>query len=173
MVLHKSWLCHHSFKNKIHFTEPTKGTGCKASVDIKVKKVNRNTKKNDHYLKLSPPLAAVIKIDLQHNHTTDSADALRCLKLNDEVVAEFHQYFSDGLLPGAAIRLHEDKLVTGDGGYQVLADGSVNPADRTVYHLYEQWRKANLGSQTSPLEMLKSKLQLYHEKGTECFVMYY
>jgi len=42
------------------------------------------------------------------------------------VHADFQQYFEDGLLPGAAIRLHGDKLLTGDHGYQALSDGTLN-----------------------------------------------
>jgi len=113
-VLHRSWLCQHSWKNKAcSGKQASKGTGCTASVDIKIKKVNRNTKKNDEFLRRSPPLAAVIKVSLEHNHSTESADALRYVQLSDEVTDEFQQYFDSGLQPGAAIHLHEDKILTG------------------------------------------------------------
>ena len=112
-----------------------KRTDCEASVDITVKKVNRNTKRNDDYLSQSPPLAAVIKLNLQHNHSTESADALRYLKLSPQVAFEFEEYFNSGLGPGEAARLHEDKILACHDSHQMLDDASQNPSRRTVYYI--------------------------------------
>ena len=110
-------------------------------------------------------------ISLLHNHSTQCADALRHLPVSAEVHAEFDSYFDSGLQPGAAIRLHEDKLLPQEDGLLAIADGSRNPSKRCVYYMYDKWRANHLGSASAPLEMLETKLPLYTEKGNNklCF----
>lgn len=54
-------------------------------MDILLKKNNKNTRKNDDYLKYSPPLNASIKIVWTHNHAIDSCDAFKFLRTKSEV----------------------------------------------------------------------------------------
>lgn len=80
MLFHKIWRCKQYARGKA-----TCGNKCAARIDIKVKKTNKGTKKNDTFLRGSNPLPAVIKICHQegHTHSTESAEAhrrqLRCL----------------------------------------------------------------------------------------------
>ena len=46
---------------------------------------------------MEPPLQAVISLDLNHNHQTSSADALRYLKPGPEVRETFYGYFDQGM----------------------------------------------------------------------------
>ena len=120
--------------------------------------------KNDQYLRCSPSLPAIIKLNLNHDHTVGTADALRYQRVKEEVQEQFNTYFNDGLTPSAAIKLHEEKVLA-EGNYQSLADASINPTKRSVYYFHDKWRQRTLGSEVSPLAVLKSKTQLYSEKG--------
>lgn len=60
-----------------------------------------------------PPLPATITCQLEHNHQTQCADALRQLRMSEETRHLFMDYFNDGLSPAMAMSLHESKtLVT-------------------------------------------------------------
>lgn len=88
VLFHIYFICHHSLKNKRYNKENTiteRNTNCKATIDILLKKNDKNTRKNDPYLKLSPPLNAVIKIVWNHNHPIISCDAMKYLRTNSEV----------------------------------------------------------------------------------------
>ncbi|KAL1417687.1 hypothetical protein MTO96_026591 [Rhipicephalus appendiculatus] len=62
------------------------------------------------------------------------------------------RYFSDGLTPAEAVRLHESTLAVDEDAASLvqLASGAVNPTKRTVYHLYEKWRQDNYGPVGDP-----------------------
>ncbi|KAM7307478.1 hypothetical protein ISCGN_011114 [Ixodes scapularis] len=90
MVFHQKWHCQHSSVGK---TAGRHATNCPAFVDIKIKQINNNTKKNDAFLKKPVPLAAVIKLREDHNHNPDCADGLRLLKSTAYTRALFHGYF--------------------------------------------------------------------------------
>ena len=47
----------------------------------------------------------------------------------------------------------------------MLANAAVNPTARTVYHLYDVWRKANFGSTVEPLLKLEEKVEYYQGLG--------
>ncbi|KAH6920601.1 hypothetical protein HPB50_028411 [Hyalomma asiaticum] len=165
MVCHKVWRCHLNDHNKV---TKRRNTGCMAFIDIKVKKVNYNTKKNDAFLRRDPPLCAVMKLCLQHNHATESAAALRLQRCSDATKALFQSYFSDGLTPAEAIRLHESTLAVEEDAASLvqLASGAINPTKRTVYHLYEKWQHDHYGSesQADPFEHLAATLRHFKEQ---------
>ncbi|XP_077505993.1 uncharacterized protein LOC144115466 [Amblyomma americanum] len=104
MEFHKVWRCQHSHRNK---PVSQRNLGCPAKLDIKIKKVNQNTKRNDPFLRRETPLPAVIKLSYRHNHSTESADALRLLHPSPETKAEFLAYFEAGMSPCDAIRHQE------------------------------------------------------------------
>jgi len=85
VIFHKYWVCQHASKNKTKLKESTRDTVCKASLDILLKKNNKNTRKNDSYLKKDHPLCAVVQLNLSHNHPINSCDALRNLRVSEEV----------------------------------------------------------------------------------------
>ncbi|KAG0413810.1 hypothetical protein HPB47_009022 [Ixodes persulcatus] len=93
MVFHQKWRCQHSSVGK---TAGRHATNCPSFVDIKIKKINKNTKKNDAFLKKAVPLAAVIKLREDHNHNPGCADELRLLKSTADTRALFHGYFRVG-----------------------------------------------------------------------------
>lgn len=125
MVFHKTWRCQHHQRNK---TAGRYATGCPAKIDVKIKKVNCDTQRNDSFLKRSVPLPAVIKIfNAEHNHSTECADALRLLKSSRETRATFYGYFEDGMTAAEARQFHESRLLVKENGPLQLANSSLNP----------------------------------------------
>lgn len=138
---------------------------CPATLDIKIKKVNPNTMKNDQYLRRDTPLSAVIKIKEKHNHSTESADALRMLRATPEIKETFEGYFKSGLTAAGAIHHHEEMLAQDANSHVLLANSAVNPTQRTVYHWHEQWRNAKFGAVGNPLPKLQEKMGQYAAQG--------
>lgn len=138
------------------------------SIDIKIKKVNKDTIKNDRqYLKRSVPLPAVITIKNAHNHPTENHEALKYLRPSAETIEQFIEYFSDGLGAAEAVRLHESKLRMEEGSVTKLANACINPTSRQVTYLHDKWREENYGKEWSadPLARLKEKQEKYKERG--------
>lgn len=162
MVFHKVWVCQHNERNK---TSEKRSTRCPAKLDIKIKKVNRDTKKNDAFLCREVPLQAVIKFVSEHNHSTESADALRMLRPSCETKAAFVQYFEEGRGPAEALRLHERNLAAMDRGVQLRANGMLNPAYRVVCHWHEHWVQAKYGVLSNPVAKLQEKMAQYAAQG--------
>lgn len=79
----KTWLCHHSSKNKVIISD--RNTNCKAVLKIIIKKVTKHTLRSDKFLKHDLPLTAEVTIGLQHLHSTTSAASLKFLRVNEEV----------------------------------------------------------------------------------------
>lgn len=56
---------------------------------------------------------------------------------------KFYKYFEDGLSASEAKSFHRSSLVATtplEEICEVLANGHINPIDRSIYHLYETWR---------------------------------
>lgn len=135
-------------------------------IDIVIKKVTRATKKTDAFLRRDVPLAAVVKLHpKKHNHSTECADALRRLRSTEETKDTFYKYFCDGITPAEAVRLHESKVTMQEDGWVLLANASVNPPPRRVYHWYDEWRKAHYGMAVDPLKKLQEKIPDYAKHG--------
>ncbi|PSN34361.1 hypothetical protein C0J52_07832 [Blattella germanica] len=139
-TFHKTWMCHLSNRNKSKDSQ--RSTDCKAKIDIKIKKLNRNTKRKDKYLRRDPPLSAVMHVELKHNHHLQCDSVLKYLRISEEVTEQFECYFRDGLTPIEACEVHEMKIKLNGNADINLADGSLNPSLRKVYHLYHKWRRA-------------------------------
>lgn len=123
------------------------------------------TKKNDAFLCREVPLQAVIKLVSQHNHSTESADALRMLRPSCETKAAFAQYFEEGLGPAEALRRHERNLAAMDRGVQLRANGMLNPAYRVVGHWHEHWVQAKYGRLSNPVAKRQEKMAQYAAQG--------
>ncbi|KAH8028364.1 hypothetical protein HPB51_016187 [Rhipicephalus microplus] len=142
-----------------------------AKVDVKIKLATFDTKRRDKYLQREVPLSAVIRIDDRHSHSTDSADALRLLRGTRSTRQTFLRYFSEGMTPSEARRLHESKLSMEDDGPAKLANAALNPPQRTVYHWHSVWREACFGgTYIDPVLKLEEKASLYAAQGTHISV---
>ncbi|KAF5295454.1 hypothetical protein FQA39_LY13115 [Lamprigera yunnana] len=108
-------------------------------------------------------------IHFVHNHRINVAEAFSYLRMSVETRKTFLKYFEDGLSPSEAKSFHKSCLVTAtpvDKICELLANAHVNPLDRTIYHLYETWRKENYGTR----ELKRVILREYHQPGT---IVYY
>jgi len=135
---------------------------CQAKIDILIKKLTPVTTKRDPYLKGSPPLQGVIKIKADHNHHTDTLDAINQLRVTLEVRKTYEEYFSSGCGPSEAHRIHESELMMEEDCVVKMANASINPKLRTVTHLHEKWRTSEYGKawlEKSSMEVLKAKKQ--------------
>ncbi|XP_049522287.1 uncharacterized protein LOC119449196 [Dermacentor silvarum] len=164
MVYHKVWYCQHSKRNK---TAAGRNTDCQARVDIKIKKVNKGTKRNDEFLRKAVPLPAVVKLNEKHNHSTESADALRLLRASPETRSAFSGYFEEGMTPAEAIQHHEQLLSIKPDGPFLLANGSINPNRKSVYSWHQEWRKAKYGPAGNPVAKLLEKVDEYTAGGAD------
>ncbi|XP_050537113.1 uncharacterized protein LOC126903141 [Daktulosphaira vitifoliae] len=178
VVYHKYWLCQHSQRNKVYkknLDELTpRNTLCEAKIDILIKKNNRNTRKNDDYLKQNPPLCGQITLSNEHNHTINTSGSLKYLRINPETEQIFMHYFNDGMRPSEASRHHENVIMKNHSPLnplKLLANGSINPIKNTVYHLHNVWRNLNFGSIDAPLIKLKENIELYNLKGISVNIM--
>ncbi|XP_075738848.1 uncharacterized protein LOC119166657 isoform X1 [Rhipicephalus microplus] len=166
MAFHKIWRCQHHTKNK-----KSGNAKCMAKVDVKIKLATFDTKRRDKYLQREVPLSAVIRIDDRHRHSTDSADALRLFRGTRSTRQTFLCYFSEGVTPSEARRLHESKLSMEDDGPAKLANAALNPPQRMVYHWHSLWREACFGgTYIDPVLKLEEKASLYAAQGTHISV---
>ncbi|KAK3910833.1 Putative dimethyl sulfoxide reductase catalytic subunit A [Frankliniella fusca] len=80
---HEFWKCQLSKKNKLSLSK--RNLECKVEIHIKIKKVNKSTKRNDpKYLKRDIPLKGVIIIKGQHNHPIENHESLQYLRVTEE-----------------------------------------------------------------------------------------
>lgn len=95
----KHWLCQHSQQNKSYKANnkeelTPRNTLCEAKIDILTKKNNRNTRKNDEFLKSNPPLCGKITLsNTTINHTINTSGSLKYLRINPEVSIQFIQNY--------------------------------------------------------------------------------
>ncbi len=130
--------CHHSTSGKFeHALKPsTKNTNCPSTIKIKVSKLRA----------LHEAHLATITIDFCHNHSLESADALRFRKPTEEVVDKFTKLFSLGHSPASAIHAHYLDLMLENDAYKLrLADRSIFPDSRWVHHVFQTSFKKQYG----------------------------
>ncbi|XP_042912565.2 uncharacterized protein [Parasteatoda tepidariorum] len=173
------WICQHSKKNKTNL-EAKKYVGCKrnaacnAKLHIIVKNVTKNIVKKDIFLRQKPALRGEIKIGICHSHSTTSAEALRMLRVNDEVKDLFHEYFSSGMTVAEALKFHENRYLV-EEDFKSLANAAINPTCEQIRYLHDCWRYDHLGSVVNPFEKLKEKIPFYEANGeyvyNELFLM--
>jgi hypothetical protein len=134
----KSYKCQHSAVNKVKGKGTLMNTRCRAVIDFKFKKVNRNTVKNDPNLKSG--LNCVIDCRFEHNHSILAAEFLGHLRCSNETIELFRSYFNSGMTPAVAKKYHEKKLIEGTEEENVLANTQLNPTLRQVIYLFDNWR---------------------------------
>ncbi|KAH7985088.1 hypothetical protein HPB51_026881 [Rhipicephalus microplus] len=163
MVFHKVWRCKEAKREK---SCGEAAAHCPAKIDLKIKKVNRNTKRNDAFLRGEKPLPAVIKLfhHKNHSHSTAAADALSRLTPTMQTGETFLAYFDSGMSPAEATRLHESKLLVQEDGYALVANSAVNPLPPAIYYWHRLCREKNFGKDVDPLLKI-ADMPLYAKHG--------
>ncbi|KAL3224246.1 hypothetical protein MRX96_049592 [Rhipicephalus microplus] len=169
MVFHKVWRCKEAKREK---SCGEAAAHCPAKIDLKIK-VNRNTKRNDAFLRGEKPLPAVIKLfhHKNHSHSTAAADALSRLTPTMQTRETFLAYFDSGMSPAEATRLHESKLLVQEDGYALVANSAVNPLPPAIYYWHRLCREKNFGKDVGPLlKIAEMPLYAKHDNSLEALI---
>ncbi|KAE8743392.1 hypothetical protein FOCC_FOCC010997 [Frankliniella occidentalis] len=172
VAYHKQYLCAFSKKNKIRLEgESYRNYNCTAKLDIKIKKLTKDTKKKDPYLRGQTPFCGVVTVTDIHNHHKNVSSITQFFRPEEKLRAQFETYFQEGTSPAAALSLHESKLLGQPNGLRLLADSHYMPQSTSVYWWHRVFLLLNYGPINSPLETLQQKIEMYKEKGTTVKVL--
>lgn len=72
-------------------------------MDVTIRIVSKYSKKRD---KLVSDFPCIVKIQGNHNHSTESAEALRQLNVQESTKSQFHKYFELGKCSKPLLHLH-------------------------------------------------------------------
>ena len=93
-------------------------------------------------------LLAVVTITPFHNHTINTAEALRFLPAVD-CREKFLEYFNDGMSIADSAKYHKEVLQMEENFQEVdMANSRINPTARTIRYWYDEWRFLHLGPRT-------------------------
>lgn len=167
LAYRKLFVCQHSsFNKKKENQNRVRARACDASIDIKAKKVNRNTCRYDADLK--DGFTLLLKVDFSHSHLIHVAEAYSYLRSDNETDDCFRQYFEAGMSPASAQTFHEMKLLEQHGKESAayLANAQLNSSENHIYYLYKTWRKNKYGDKAGINidEILQQKLSELREK---------
>lgn len=133
----RRWICQH------------RTVKCSAKVYVLIKKVNKQNKIKDAFLRRNPPFLAVIIIKSSHNHPLVTlSSSTKTLKINDGVKECFYEYFKRGFYGPQAKYLHESNLRKQK--FFALDDTSMNPSIPAINSLYSHWVKILQEKETIP-----------------------
>ncbi|KAE8741224.1 hypothetical protein FOCC_FOCC013258 [Frankliniella occidentalis] len=170
LVYRKLYVCTFANKNK-HLAEGSKRNwNCKAQLDIRIKLLTKETKKRDDFLKQEDPLQGIITVSHTHSHNTETFTAWRCLRAGNDLRQKFMEYYAEGSSPAAALALHAGNLELLDDSKEKLGDSHYMPLKQTAYYWHRLFRALNYGPPSNPFETLKSKIELYKQKGVTVVV---
>ncbi|KAF4517387.1 hypothetical protein B566_EDAN007639 [Ephemera danica] len=161
----KYWKCQRNDRNKTKTSK--RNTSCNVTVSVTIKKNNRHTRRNDSYLRGDNPLPCIVHISGVHNHSLDSADAMRYLHSGEKLKSTFIDYFSSGMSPSESIHFHKNTIHRehSDSSHAVLANSRYNPLSRTVYRWHSEWKNIIFDPVNDPMNSLSQRIPLYQEKG--------
>jgi len=104
-----------------------------------------------------------------HNHVINSAESLSFRRVNEEVREELLNLFKDGHSSASALYVYQDELYLRANDEQelieLLADRSINPDYDYTAKLFQEYRKATLGSRNgeSMFERLAEVVKNYND----------
>lgn len=141
--------CHHNTRSKevLYNNNRTKNTNCPSRMTITLYAIKKRFQgKNRELYDLRKELPCEILLVLTHNHNTESADALKYLKVRSDVTEKLITLFHNGHSPKTALAaLKMDIHLTNDNPELILADRSQCPDYMYCYHLYIKQFKMKYG----------------------------
>nr|CAB3263138.1 uncharacterized protein LOC104265534 [Phallusia mammillata] len=141
-VFRKTFKCHLN-QYRQHETSANKSnTLCPVTMDVKIKLNTKSTKQSDKLVSTHP---CIVSVTGNHNHLLQAAGNLGQLKISESTKQIFFLYFQQGLSPSQAMQTHETKLLVTDG-ISAVANNCLNPKSRSIYYLWDEWRKSNFGA---------------------------
>ena len=110
----------------------------------------------------------LVKLTFDHNHSTESAQALGFRPVLDKTKEKYISLFKMGHSASSARFYYETLLLTNQSGdtQRKIADRALNPTKQDVYRLFNTWRQNELGDDNgeSLFKQLEHEIQLYNEK---------
>lgn len=168
-LFRKTYTCQHSSFNK-KSEKSSRGQNCKAKIDFVIKKVNKDTIRNDKLL--SEGYNVLVTMVFEHSHRVYVAEALNLLKCSQETEETFKKYFDSGMTPCAAINYNELNILdsfqdTDLNGIEMLSNSQINPSENHVYYMYNKWRTEKYGdrNECNLPEIMQGKIESLNEKG--------
>lgn len=134
----------------------------KLTVTVPPKHSNPKTKLIESFLGTHP---TILKISFNHNHPIESAHTLSFHPVSNETKQKIFEYFQKGHTASSAYHWHETKLFLDSGkGQLLLVDRASNPTKSDFSHLYEEWRKSELGSDNEKtiFDRLQAEIDAYN-----------
>lgn len=170
LMFRKIYTCHHSSFNKKSVMCKTRGQDCKAKIDFVIKKINKDTIRNDKLL--LDGYNVIVSIVFEHSHRVYVAEALSLLKCSQETEDIFKKYFDSGMTPCAAKNYNELNILdsfegTGVNGLEMLSNSQINPSENHVYYLYNKWRSEKYGdrNERNLPEIIEGRINELKTKG--------
>lgn len=168
-LFRKDYTCQHSSFNK-KSDKSSRGRNCTAKIKFIIKKVNKDTIRNDKLL--SEGYNVLVTIAFEHSHRVYVAEALNLLKCSKETEERFKQYFNNGMTPCAAINYNELNILdsfqdTAVNGIEMLSNSQINPSENHVYYMYNKWRTEKYGNrdECNLPEIMEGKIETLNNKG--------
>ncbi|KAG8186007.1 hypothetical protein JTE90_027677 [Oedothorax gibbosus] len=124
----------------------TKHTGCEAKLQITVNRFKDDGVNQDAQIIKSHP--CVVKLNAHHNHTINTAEALKYRDVDPTVKEKLLNLFHVGHNPASALKSHKSELMIEKGKdyYQAAADGKWMPTADFVRKLFDKEFTKTYGS---------------------------
>lgn len=85
-------MCQHNERHKLPKEISIRNTECTGFIDIIIKKISKDTRYRDEFLRMTVTMPAIIKIKLEHNYPLRTANSMKLLRVSDEVIC-INTYF--------------------------------------------------------------------------------
>ena len=160
--------CHHNVRRKEGSKEKTlgKNTTCEARIKFKLRKTADHDHAEDCEL-----FALNIVLDYNHNHSIESAFAVKYHNVHDEVKEAFNKLFNENHSAASAFKEYKNHLmqIHGNEYVKVSADRAIMPDYKWVFNQHAQYIENTLGKINSPEAFDKAveKVNAYNLKNDE------
>ena len=139
---------------------------CEARIKFKLSKTADHDHTDDCEL-----FALNIVLDYNHNHSIESAFAVKYHKVHDEVKEAFHKLFDKNHSAASAFKEYKNHLmkIHGNEYVKVSADRAIMPDYKWVFNQHAQYMENALGKINSPEAFDKAveKVNAYNLKNDE------
>ena len=110
-----------------------------------------------------------INLEFIHNHSINTADALRYRPISDECKKKFLELFAEDHTPSSALAQHKKDLrceISDDDFMSVMADRSIVPDYFWAFHFHKKYVENTFGSVNGPdaFKQAKERIAKYNEK---------
>ena len=147
-----------------------KKVGCSSTLKLTVNIPTKRDKLSHHRSPFLITHPTFFSISFTHNHPLESAHVLSFRPISAEIRQTIFKYFSKGHTASSAHHWHETKLLLDhEEDQSILADREINPTKPDFYHLYDEWRKKELGpDQGKPLfDQLEVEIAAYNNANSD------